>query len=64
MYLFYCALNENGSPPQCLGGKEGKMAAAASSKTKVVLLGCGCFNPITHMHLRMFGRLFPYYCIN
>ncbi len=30
--------------------------AVASSKTKVVLLSCGCFNPLTHMHLRMFGK--------
>ena len=24
--------------------------------TRVVLLACGSFNPITNMHLRMFGR--------
>ena len=23
---------------------------------KVVLLACGSFNPVTHMHLRMFGK--------
>eukprot|EP00112_Aurelia_sp_Birch-Aquarium-sp1_P015823 Seg3531.1 transcript_id=Seg3531.1/GoldUCD/mRNA.D3Y31 product="Nicotinamide/nicotinic acid mononucleotide adenylyltransferase 1" protein_id=Seg3531.1/GoldUCD/D3Y31 len=30
------------------------MAAVTSSKTKIVLFACGCFNPITHMHLRLF----------
>lgn len=30
--------------------------AAASSKTRVVLLSCGSFNPITFLHLRMFGN--------
>ena len=29
-----------------------KMAAP----TRVVLLACGSFNPITNMHLRMFGK--------
>ncbi|PFX29796.1 nicotinamide/nicotinic acid mononucleotide adenylyltransferase 1-like [Stylophora pistillata] len=28
--------------------------AAAASKTRVVLLSCGSFNPITFLHLRMF----------
>ena len=37
-----------------------KMAASVSlaKRTKVFLLGCGCFNPVTHMHLRMFGKCF------
>ena len=26
------------------------------SKTRVVLLSCGSFNPITFLHLRMFGN--------
>ncbi|KAK2572265.1 Nicotinamide/nicotinic acid mononucleotide adenylyltransferase 1 [Acropora cervicornis] len=30
------------------------MAAAFASKTKVVLLSCGSFNPVTFLHLRMF----------
>lgn len=30
--------------------------AAASSKTRVALLSCGSFNPITFLHLRMFGN--------
>ncbi|EDO48825.1 predicted protein [Nematostella vectensis] len=29
------------------------MAATGTTK-KVVLLSCGCFNPVTHMHLRLF----------
>jgi len=28
--------------------------AATSAKTKIILLSCGSFNPITHMHLRLF----------
>lgn len=32
------------------------MAAATASKTRVVLLSCGSFNPITFLHLRMFGN--------
>ncbi|XP_027059533.1 nicotinamide/nicotinic acid mononucleotide adenylyltransferase 3-like isoform X2 [Pocillopora damicornis] len=28
--------------------------AAAASKSRVVLLSCGSFNPITFLHLRMF----------
>ncbi len=27
---------------------------SSQEKTKVVLLACGSFNPITNMHLRMF----------
>lgn len=37
----------------------GRMACAekmAASKTNVVLLSCGSFNPVTFMHLRMFGK--------
>ncbi|KAL9983528.1 hypothetical protein ACROYT_G005714 [Oculina patagonica] len=30
------------------------MAAVTASKTRVVLLSCGSFNPITFLHLRMF----------
>ncbi|XP_067036962.1 nicotinamide/nicotinic acid mononucleotide adenylyltransferase 1-like isoform X1 [Acropora muricata] len=30
------------------------MAAALASKTKIVLLSCGSFNPVTFLHLRMF----------
>ena len=30
--------------------------AAAASKSRVVLLSCGSFNPITFLHLRMFGK--------
>lgn len=33
-----------------------KMAATASQTTRVVLLSCGSFNPITFLHLRMFGN--------
>lgn len=29
-----------------------------ASTTRVVLLACGSFNPITNMHLRMFGKSF------
>ena len=28
-----------------------------SDKTPLVLVSCGSFNPITNMHLRMFGTL-------
>lgn len=28
----------------------------SSSKIRVLLLSCGSFNPITNMHLRMFGE--------
>ena len=27
-----------------------------SMPTRIVLLACGSFNPITNMHLRMFGK--------
>jgi len=27
-----------------------------SAKRQVVLVGCGSFNPVTNMHLRMFGK--------
>ena len=30
--------------------------AAAASESRVVLLNCGSFNPITFLHLRMFGK--------
>lgn len=30
------------------------MAATTASKTRVVLLSCGSFNPVTFLHLRMF----------
>jgi len=29
----------------------------AGRAARVVLLACGSFNPITNMHLRMFGKL-------
>lgn len=32
------------------------MASTTASKTRVVLLSCGSFNPITFLHLRMFGN--------
>jgi nicotinamide mononucleotide adenylyltransferase len=28
-----------------------------SNKVKLFLISCGSFNPITNMHLRMFGKL-------
>ena len=34
---------------------------AMGTPTKVVLLACGSFNPITNMHLRMFGK-YPCIC--
>jgi len=30
----------------------------AGRVARVVLLACGSFNPVTNMHLRMFGRLY------
>ena len=30
--------------------------ATAASESRVVLLNCGSFNPITFLHLRMFGK--------
>lgn len=33
------------------------MCSAINTKTRIILLSCGSFNPITHMHLRLFGEL-------
>lgn len=32
------------------------MASAAVSKARVVLILCGSMNPVTNLHLRMFGK--------
>lgn len=34
-----------------------------TSPTKCVLLACGSFNPVTNMHLRMFGRYIIYFFV-
>ena len=36
--------------------------AAREGIKKIVLLSCGSFNPVTNMHLRMFGKLIRTSC--
>ena len=36
-------------------GDQDKEVDMATTPSRVVLLACGSFNPITNMHLRMFG---------
>ena len=36
--------------------------AATEGIKRIVLLSCGSFNPVTNMHLRMFGKLIRTFC--
>ena len=40
-----------------LQGSKRFLNKTMSDKTPLVLVSCGSFNPITNMHLRMFGTL-------
>lgn len=39
------------------------LCGTVASKTRVVLLSCGSFNPITFLHLRMLGKNCLFTCI-
>ena len=34
-----------------------------ASPVKVMLIACGSFNPVTNMHLRMFGKEFRFHLL-